>query len=61
MTLHTVRDEIAKRLKVYRRVYRKRPESYNAVLGIGRLKKERDKLFNGFGVDGKRYADGVVG
>jgi hypothetical protein len=55
MKKHTVRQEIAKRLIDYRRTYRKKPESYNASLGIGRLSKERNRAFVGWGINGKRY------
>jgi len=58
--MHTIRQETAKRLWGYWRVYRKKPDSYNAVLGIGRLPKNRDRPFSGYGIDGKRYVDGNI-
>lgn len=55
----TVRDEIAIRLMAYWRVYRKFPDSYNAVLGLGRTPKNQNRPFSGFGIDGMRYVNGV--
>lgn len=59
MKKHTVRQEIARRLRVHWRIYRKRPESYNASLGIGRLPKNQDRSFSGWDLNGKRYICGV--
>jgi hypothetical protein len=58
--VRTVRAEIAKRLYVHWRKRRKRPDSYNATLGIGRLPKHRDKPFSGYSIDGHRYENGKV-
>ncbi len=55
----TVRGEIAKRLKVYWKVNRKRPDSYNACLGIGKPGIDKDKPFNGYGIDNMQYIDGL--
>jgi hypothetical protein len=58
--LFFVRDEVAIRLKVYWRVYRKFPESYNATLGIGRVPKTQNRPYNGYSINNKRYIKGVV-
>lgn len=56
----TIRQELAKRLRVYWRVYRKRPDSYNATLGIGRIQKNKDRPFSGSSINGKIYFNGVT-
>ena len=55
----TVRQEVAKRLWVYWKTSRKKPDSYNAVLGLGAPPLGSDKPFDGFGIDGKRYKKGI--
>ena len=55
----TVRQEVAKRLLVYWRTSKKVPDSYNSKLGLGAPSIENDKPFNGFGINGKRYINGV--
>lgn len=57
--IYTIRQEIAKRLRVYWRVYRKKVVSYNATLGIGRLPKERNRGYTGWSISGVRYIDGL--
>ena len=57
--MKTVRDELAVRLNVYRKMYRKIPVSFNQLLGIGKPLKEKDKPFDGFSIDGFRYRKGI--
>lgn len=49
-TQPTIRQEIAARLRVHYRVYGKRPESYNAKLGMGRISKQQDRLYFGYSI-----------
>ena len=58
--MKTIRNELAKRLRVYWKVYREKPESYNAVLGIGKLDKSQNRPFTGWGIDDRRYINGKI-
>lgn len=58
--MYTIRDEIAKRLKVYYRVYKDIPVSYNKNLGIGKLSKVMNKSFTGLSINDKRYINGIL-
>lgn len=46
----TIRQELVTRLRVFWRAYRRKPECYNAMLGIGRIRKQDDRPFEGFSV-----------
>lgn len=56
----TIRGELARRLNSFRKAYpKKRVSSYAKALGIGGpISKDRNKPFNGFGIDGYRYKAG---
>lgn len=59
MKTHTLRDKIALRLWIYKRAYKKTPQSYNASLGIGRVPMSQNKPFTGWSINNKRYINGL--